>query len=337
MTAAATPASPLRFLGAVLGGWVVLRAGILLLWPEAAAVTAATSARDEAVVASPPAPPQAAPVLPVAATSRPTPESPGLQFAARNMGAGPQRPPVDAGDIVFAERLPPILVPPNPTGRATMVYAPPVAPGMVPRRRWSVSAWLLLRDDVGGGSLAPGGTLGGSQAGARLVWRLDHRLALSARAYAPLRRTAGAEAALGLEWRPMARFPVALLAERRIGIGREGRDAFALMLHGGGSARLPLSARLDGYVQAGVVGLAARDLFVDGAARLSVPVGPVEVGGGAWGAAQPGAARLDAGPSVSWRLPVPRANLRLSADWRFRIAGDARPESGPALTVAADF
>lgn len=337
MTAAATPASPLRFLGAVLGGWVVLRAGVLLFWPEAVAVTAAMSAPDSNVVASSSASPATAPVSPAAATPWPAPATPGIRSAGRNAVAGPQRPPVEVGDIVFAERLPPILVPPNPTGRAAMVYAPPVAPGTVPARRWSVSAWLLLRDDAGASSLAPGGTLGGSQAGARLVWRLDHRLALSARAYAPLRRAAGAEAALGLEWRPAPRVPVALLAERRIGLGREGRDAFALMVHGGGSARLPLSVRLDGYAQAGIVGLAARDLFVDGAARVSVPVGPVEVGGGAWGAAQPGAARIDAGPSVSWRLPVPRSSLRLSADWRFRIVGDARPDSGPALTLAADF
>jgi len=86
-----------------------------------------------------------------------------------------------------------------------------------------------------------------------------------------------------------------------------------------------------------MVGLRSRDLFVDGAARLSRRIGAVEVGGGAWGAAQPGASRLDAGPSLSWRLPVRDANLRLQADWRFRIAGDAAPRSGPALTLAADF
>jgi hypothetical protein len=86
-----------------------------------------------------------------------------------------------------------------------------------------------------------------------------------------------------------------------------------------------------------VVGRRARDLFADGALRLSRQVGPVELGAGAWGAAQRGARRLDAGPSLSWRLPVPNANLRLQADWRFRIAGDAMPRSGPALTLAADF
>ena len=81
----------------------------------------------------------------------------------------------------------------------------------------------------------------------------------------------------------------------------------------------------------------ARDLFADGAARGGVPLGPVEIGGGVWGAAQPGAARLDAGPQMSLPLPAAGANLRLSADWRFRLAGDAAPGSGPALTLGADF
>ena len=62
---------------------------------------------------------------------------------------------------------------------------------------WSGSAWLLLRDDRARATLAPGGTLGGSQAGARLLYRIGPGLALSGRAYAPLRRLAGAEAAPG--------------------------------------------------------------------------------------------------------------------------------------------
>ena len=67
------------------------------------------------------------------------------------------------------------------------------------------------------------------------------------------------------------------------------------------------------------------------------PVGAVELGVGAWGAAQPGAARLDAGPGLAYRLPLRGANVRIEADWRFRLAGDAAPGSGPALTLATDF
>lgn len=162
-------------------------------------------------------------------------------------------------------------------------------------------------------------------------------MALSARAYAPLRRISGAEAALGIDWRPSPLLPLHLLAERRQALGEEGRSAFAVTLYGGVRRTLPRGLRLEAYGQAGVAGARSRDPFVDGSVRISAPVGPLELGAGAWGAAQPGAARLDAGPSVSWRLPGRGANLRLLADWRARIAGDATPGSGPALTLAADF
>lgn len=179
--------------------------------------------------------------------------------------------------------------------------------------------------------------MGGSQAGARISHRLAGGFSVSGRAYLPLRRAAGAEVAAGLDWQPVAALPVQLRAERRQAIGREGRSAFALSLAGGASQVLPRRLRLDAYGQAGVVGTHARDLFVDGAVRLSAPVGPVEIGAGAWGAAQPGAARVDAGPALSYRLPVRGANVRLEAGWRFRLAGDAAPRSGPALTLGADF
>ena len=81
----------------------------------------------------------------------------------------------------------------------------------------------------------------------------------------------------------------------------------------------------------------SRDLFVDGAARVGARIGGVDVGGGVWGAAQPGLARLDIGPQASVRLPLAGTGIRLSADWRFRIAGDAAPASGPTLTVGTDF
>jgi hypothetical protein len=218
-------------------------------------------------------------------------------------------------------------------------------PAAEPRRaragRWSGSAWLLLRGERER-SLAAGGTLGGSQSGVRLAYRLNGNaarpLALNARLYAPLRDRRGAEAAVGIEWRPLATLPVNLLAERRQAIGRDGRSAFALALHGGVSDRpLPGGARLDAYGQAGVVSARSRDLFADGGARISLPAGQASLGAGLWGGAQPGAARLDAGPHASIRLPLAGENLRLAAEWRFRIAGDARPGSGPALSIGSDF
>ena len=204
--------------------------------------------------------------------------------------------------------------------------------------RWSVSAWTLLRRGEGR-QLAPGGTLGGSQAGARVTYRLRERLFLSGRLYSPLDDAEGAEAALGVEWQPVRALPLRLLAERRQAVGRDGRSGFALLAHGGVSEQPLVGAvTLEAYGQAGVVGLTSRDGFADGSIRFAVPVaGEVSVGVGAWGAVQPGVSRLDLGPHASYRLKAFGDRIRVSADWRVRVAGDARPGSGPALTLSTDF
>ena len=65
--------------------------------------------------------------------------------------------------------------------------------------------------------------------------------------------------------------------------------------------------------------------------------GRIDLGLGAWGAAQRGASRVDAGPWLSTALPVAGRSLRLSLEWRQRLAGRATPSSGPALTIGTDF
>ena len=222
----------------------------------------------------------------------------------------------------------------------TASVPPPLAVPAERNGRWSASAWLFLREGAGD-PLIPGGSLGGSQAGGRILYRLNRDaarpLALSARVYAPLDDMAGAEAALGLDWQPFEYLPVHVLVEQRHAIGRNGRSAFSLTIYGGVSDTSVGPLRIDAYGQTGVVGLRSRDLFADGSAKLSLPVGRVKGGGGMWGAAQPGAQRLEAGPQASVRLPVEGANLVLAFDWRLRVAGDAQPAGGPTLTLGADF
>lgn len=207
--------------------------------------------------------------------------------------------------------------------------------------RWTGSAWLFVREE-GGSALAPGGTLGGSQAGVRIGYRLNASaatpLALSGRFYSPFDDAEAAEAALGVEWQPIAGMPLRLLAERRQALGRNGRSAFSLMAYGGVS-EVPVAAimSLDAYGQAGIVGATSRDLFADASLRLSAPVdgnGRFRIGAGLWAAAQPGVERLDLGPGLVLRL-VP--DVSVQADWRFRVAGDAGPASGPSLTLATGF
>ena len=79
-----------------------------------------------------------------------------------------------------------------------------------------VSAWMLLRDERGRPALAPGGTLGGSQAGARLA--LPDRRRPGAERARLSRRCGGRRAPRrrrGSTGGPSARAPVHLLAERR--------------------------------------------------------------------------------------------------------------------------
>ncbi len=204
--------------------------------------------------------------------------------------------------------------------------------------RLQFNAWALLRGTPGTGSLASGGTLGGSQAGARLTYALDPRLAVSLRSSSPVGGSRGGEVAAGIRLTPIPSIPLSITAERRQAIGRfgTGRSDFALFAEGGAYQRpIGWNLMLDGYAQAGVVGLRERDFFADRGFTLSRPVlGRFSLGLGAWGGYQPGLYRVDAGPRLSYRL---RPNVSLHLDWRQRLAGAAQPSSGPALTLGANF
>jgi hypothetical protein len=217
----------------------------------------------------------------------------------------------------------------------------PAAAGPEPSRRWSLAGYVHARRG-GSPDLAAGGSLGGSQAGARLAYRLagprDAPLSLVGRVSAPFAGR-GAEAAIGIEWQPRRGLPLRLAAERRQALAAGGRSALSVGVHGGVSdARAIAGFRIDAYGQAGLVGLRARDPFVDGQLRILRPAGRnggLRLGAGIWAAAQPGVGRVDMGPSASLRIAPARTTLIL--DWRHRAAGNARPGSGPALTVWTDF
>ena len=204
--------------------------------------------------------------------------------------------------------------------------------------RLSMSAWAMMRRDPGSPSLATNGQLGGSQAGSRLLWRFDRRFAASVRSSAPIGGvTRTAELAAGLRWQPSQHLPVALTVERRQSFGRDkGASGFALFAEGGVYDRPVIAAfNLDAYLQAGVVGIRNHAAFVDGSATLTRPIWrQLSAGFGLWGGAQPGLARLDAGPRLSMRLG---SKMRVHADYRQRLAGQAAPGSGPVLTLAGDF
>ena len=207
--------------------------------------------------------------------------------------------------------------------------------------RLQLTMWAMLRSQQAGTSgtqsLASGGSLGASQAGARLTYNFTRQIAASLRSSSEVGRRGG-EVAAGLRVQPVRGVPLWITGERRQRLGRfgGGRSAFALFFEAGVYDRpMPLHFLLDTYIQGGVVGARTRDKFVDGSLTLTRPVyKQFSAGLGVWGGAQPGVYRVDAGPRITMRV---RKNVRVHLDWRQRLAGNARPGSGPAVTLAGDF
>jgi hypothetical protein len=336
---------PLRFLVVVLGGWAAMRAAIIAPPWSAPSADAAAKPRAAALAL---APPPEVPKLPPPPPAAPERAGSAARAGPPIHGARPSRPrlklpaPLPTAANAEQRRARSGGTPASPPPSLPAFVTPPRAAAARARAaRWSLSFWAFERRGEAA-PLAAGGRLGGSQAGARLSYRLNRDpgrpLALSARLAAPLRRAAGAEAALGLDWRPSRRLPVHLLLERRQALGSEGRSAFGLIVYGGISDAPLGRFRIDAYAQAGIVGARSRDPFGDGAIRLSLPLGKgTRLGAGAWAAAQPGLSRLDLGPQAALRLPVAGRAVTLAADWRLRVAGNAEPGSGPTLTMSTEF
>lgn len=244
---------------------------------------------------------------------------------------------------------------------ATIAGAGP-APKAEPARQplpghWSADAWLLLRRGGNGfnlpgaglpGANLPSGAYGASQAGAVIRYRLapasGHRPALYLRATSALQAPRGEEVAAGLSVRPLPRVPLAAMVEARATrtMTRTVVRPAAAVVSELPPYDLPLGLRAEAYAQAGYVGGRGATAFVDGQARLErrlVSAGrwQLRAGGGTWGGAQKGAKRLDVGPTATLDVPLGPVNGRLAADWRFRVAGNAAPTSGPALTLSAGF
>ncbi|MBT0666816.1 hypothetical protein HT136_00345 [Novosphingobium profundi] len=226
----------------------------------------------------------------------------------------------------------------------------PQAPQVRPRR-WSADAWALVRS--GEGAVSGSGTLpstyGGSQAGAVLRYRLrpssGHRPTGYMRTTAALGEVQESAAALGFAVRPLPRVPLSAMVEGRLtnGLGGNRVQPAALVTSELPPFEVVEGVRAEIYGQAGYVAGRYATAFGDGQIRLDrgfARLGPFDarLGGGVWGGAQKGAARLDAGPSMVLAGPLGKRYFgRLALDWRLRVAGDAAPGSGPALTLSAGF
>ncbi|WP_371432080.1 hypothetical protein [Novosphingobium sp.] len=361
--------SPVLSLALVLAGWIALRTMALALpSPETLALPGkvAPMVPTEAAVAS--SAPMSVPFVsmwlqpsggmaPVRKTERrPRPVGQGAGAAdaafagsSRASGWGWSLPPGEAphgrDDV---RRAPAVATRTDPLPAA---YAVPAGASPAPHARWSGDAWFLLRRGSSGTALAAGlPAYGGSQAGGVLRYRImpqeRHRLTAYLRATGAVRSDVDdRQLALGLSARPVPTIPVSLLVE-----GRLQQGSFATRLRPSIAAvtelppiTLPLGLRSDVYAQAGWVGGAGATPFFDAQAvvdRALVPLArgiDLRAGGGVWSGGQKGAVRLDLGPRAGLVVQRGRFPLRLSADWRFRVAGQAAPGSGPALTLATGF
>ena len=337
---------PLRALGVTLGGWTVMR--VVMLWPtgSAAEIPNADAARAAPIISEILTPFETkAPLFATRSALQPKAMTPvelrastaqdlRLPYSSESRGFTSSRALSTAGLQPAQE---------NSASAKAVLAATPLVPGLptpTAHNRFSGSAWALMRGN-GAPSLASGGQLGGSQIGVRLFYTPGpEAVALTVRISAPLSQRAGREAAVGVALRGRN---VGLIAEQRIALDRGGRDAPALFAYGGVyDVKLPGRLKLDGYAQAGVVGVKNPAAFVDGAIRVERAVlkakkASLSVGAGLWGGAQPGVSRIDIGPQIVARIAVAETSLRVSAEWRQRVAGDAAPASGPSVTVGFDF
>lgn len=330
---------PLRALGGVLGAWTAAR--VVALWPVSGAGVEAPvidMARTE-------------PARAVEAVSLDddVPLFAKKPLSSRGMNVLRQAHGAAMVNQLAATAVVPLVaekaasVPAVVTDHVTETSRGAIAPGLLnaqTKSRFSGSAWALMRGD-GAPSLANGGQLAGSQIGMRLFYTPGAgALALTARVSVPLSEPGGREGAIGVALQGRN---VGLIVEQRIALDKSGRSAPAFFAYGGVSdVKLGGAVKLDGYVQAGVVGVADPTPFVDGAVRVERKLfvsdtASLSVGAGAWGGAQTNVARIDVGPQVVARVALGQTNLRVSAEWRQRVAGNAAPASGPSVTVGFDF
>lgn len=368
-SASGRPLWALVGLGLGLGLWLAVRVPVLQHDMQALAHIAAPPARVHAVAMRAPVPGMViVPVRVAARTPPPFLARPALRPAARVVAvAAPSAPPAGVLPLPSAVSLPvaaaAAMPPPLPApafALATQAYARlragqrrqaaalfdaalALQPG---NRQWltdraalgkrlQLGGFALLRD---GGTAGPVASpvLGGGQLGGSIAVLTDpyalRPLALVARANMAADaggvRSETAQLALGLRQTLLP--GVSLSLERLIPLGDATRGAFTARMAAGGNWQ-----RLDAYGEAGV--LDTGQVYAGGQARARlIRFGPAALHAGSWASVQTGSPdvwRIDVGPSLSARI----RGIRIEADWRQRIGGNAAPGSGPALTVSAGF
>ena len=254
--------------------------------------------------------------------------------------------------LIWMAAMAHLPVPKEIADRANAVL--PASPRTPPRQdrfdQWSLDSWVLWREGSNGALVSAGRlpTYGASQAGAVLRYRLDPQSGRDPsaymRVYKALIDNGESEVALGASVRPIANLPLRAHAELRATRFSNDTDLrpSAFVTTELPPMSLPLRARAELYAQGGYVAGDESTAFVDAQLHLlrdvkQFDLGRLSVGAASWGGAQRGAERVDVGPSARLDLTLGEIPARISLDYRERIAGDAEPASGVAVTLSTRF
>ncbi len=270
---------------------------------------------------------------------------------AQNSQAKIALPPEGAAPLFFSAgtpvRISPAAFLPTDPDVVSEISAPP--PSASTPQGFEVYAYSFWRRGSSPAGMLGNGQYGGSQSAviaAIPVLRFSanpgpSRLSMAGRVSVAHGSVRERELAAGARWRPVARIPVQVIAERRF---RENRtDAFAALVAGGQSGvKLPLGFRFDGYGQAGFVSGQGGGPFADVAAQAHRSIAQSQrasfvIGAGIWGGGQDNVMRIDVGPNIRANVSAGGAVFQLDASWRWRVAGHAQPGNGPAVTLSTSF
>jgi hypothetical protein len=192
---------------------------------------------------------------------------------------------------------------------------------------------------------APAAQYGGSQSGVIGSYALtkngDAGPSLFVRAAVTPGRFAEQENAAGLRLRPIVSLPLTFVIERRFRV--KSSDQSAVYVAGSvDDVALVAGFRARGFAQSGIILGRKPDWFFDTGVRADQEIlrrGKLKLslGAGGWAGGQRQAQRLDLGPSVRGNFDLGGIQIEVAADWRLRVAGNARPNNGPALTISTGF
>jgi hypothetical protein len=333
--------------GLLLGSWALVRAEFLLDSIDAGNQTlpqavAKGEAKDRMEIASKPtfeAHPGVGPSAgPEARTAQTFAQSAVKPMISDNW----KLPNIETG--TFAKT---VLMPPEPE---TIIQPPAAVPSaqemqpVRPKSRLTGDLWLFSRSTSGP---IIGTLLGGSQGGGRLKYRLSSNptrpsLSASLRFAKPLQGQ-GLEISPGLSVGVGQKWPIELIVERRVRPEKGNEDQWALLAAAGiPTTELAKGLTLEGYAQAGIVGVKKPISFAQVGIGLHRSIASennlqIKAGAGLWADQQKTTGRLDLGPEIVAVMKAGERPLRLSAQWRFKVAGDAQPGSGPSLSIATSF